>query len=332
VVELTGVTMDYHSGWGSSGQTARVVRAVDDVTLTAPAGSAIGLVGGTGSGKSTLAQIIFGMIKPTGGTVKVIGDETATLRGRALREHQRKVQIVPQDPYSSLDPRRRAADLVAEPLTLGLKRPTAGQRQRVSEVLDLVGIPESKRQQYPHQFSGGQRQRLAIARALAPRPELIVLDEPTSALDVSIRAQILNLLKELRQELAVTYFVISHDIASVAYLADWVAVMHLGRIVETATVKSIYEAPAHPYTQLLLSSVPTAAGSFLDGASGQRPQIAAAAVRPDQAACKYAPQCALRASLPETSRCLTERPVLRPVADGHLAACHFTADGAEDLS
>ncbi|HWB35649.1 MAG TPA: ABC transporter ATP-binding protein, partial [Rugosimonospora sp.] len=230
----------------------------------------------------------------------------------------------------SLDPRMRAADIVAEPLTLGLRSPTPQQRRRVDEVLDLVGIPAAKRQQYPHQVSGGQRQRLAIARALAPHPGLIVFDEPTSALDVSIRAQVLNLLKSLQDDHNTTYLVISHDIASVAYLAEWIAVMHLGRVVEVAPVKEIYATPAHPYTQLLLSSVPSESGSFLDAPPLLAPGTPAPPLPTGPTpGCKYVGRCPLYQRLGEPADCREERPLLRALGAGQQVACHHAESGRD---
>jgi oligopeptide/dipeptide ABC transporter ATP-binding protein len=324
VLALTGVTVDYQIG------RDRIVRALDDVTLSARAGESVGLVGGTGSGKSTMAQVIMGTVRPTGGMVRVIGADPGALRGRALREHQRRVQIVPQDPYSSLDPRMRVADIVGEPLTLGARSLSAAHRKRVDEVLDLVGIAAARSSQFPHQFSGGQRQRLAIARALAPRPGVIVFDEPTSALDVSIRAQILNLLKRLQGDHNTSYLVISHDIASVAHLTEWIAVMHLGRIVEVGPVKTIAAVPAHPYTRLLLASVPSASGSFLDAARLDAPGPSAA---PQPAGptpgCKYVSRCALHKRLGEPADCRDVRPLLRPAAAGQTVACHHAEEEGE---
>ncbi len=322
VLALTDVVVDYPAG------RDRIVRALDDVTLSARAGESVGLVGGTGSGKSTLAQVIMGTVRPTGGTVRVIGADPGALRGRRLREHQRRVQIVPQDPYSSLDPRMKVADIVGEPLTLGARKLPAAHRGRVDEVLDLVGIAPARSGQYPHQFSGGQRQRLAIARALAPRPGVIVFDEPTSALDVSIRAQILNLLKRLQGDHNTSYLVISHDIASVAHLTEWIAVMHLGRIVEAGPMKTITAVPAHPYTRLLLASVPSASGSFLDVARRDAPGPSAVPLPVGPTAgCKYISRCALHKRLGEPADCREARPMLRPVAAGQTVACHHAEEG-----
>jgi oligopeptide/dipeptide ABC transporter ATP-binding protein len=300
------------------------VHAVDGVTLSIERGRTLGLVGATGSGKSTVAHVVMGMVAPTSGEVIVAGRDLAHLRSGERLALQRLVQVVLQDPYSSLDPRMRVGDIIAEPLRVGGpggRRPgRAETRARVAELLELVGLRADRAARYPHQFSGGQRQRIAIARALAPRPRLIVLDEPTSALDVSVRAQILTLLKALQAQLGITYLVISHDLVTVAYLASEVAVMHLGRIIERGPVSALYRAPRHPYTLELLSSAPGASGSFL---RQPRPTGVSPADLPP-GACRYAYRCTLRTALGDPARCLEEDPGLDPVGPDHRAACHFS--------
>ena len=333
LVELKDVTVDFRAGGGFR-EPAKVVRAVDDVSLTIGGGETLGLVGGTGSGKSTLAHLVMGMVEPTKGSIVIAGIDPRTLSGRALRDHRRRVQVVLQDPYSSLDPRMRVEDLIAEPLTLGGRRSKAVQ-DRVNELLVLVGLPPAKATLYPHQFSGGQRQRIAIARALAPRPEIVVLDEPTSALDVSVRAQIINLLNDLQATLGVTYLVISHDLVTVATLASTVAVMYAGRIVELGPTKSIYNRPQHPYTLLLQQSAPDLEGNFL---KVKQPQVLAPRTegvwRADEG-CRYRSRCALYAFLDEPERCRIEEPALSDVAPDQAVACHFpdrTADLAVEMA
>ena len=312
------------SSWNRS--TTGVIRAVDDVSLAVAAGETLGLVGATGSGKSTIAQLILGMVWPTHGTVTVLGRDLRALRGAASRRHRRRIQVVLQDPYSSLDPRMRVGDIVAESL-IGdrLTTPKSILDGRVAELLRLVGLPARSVQQFPHQFSGGQRQRIAIARALAPNPDMILLDEPTSALDVSVRAQILNLLKDLQGTLGVTYLFISHDLTSVGYMASRVAVMYLGKIVESGPTTGIHEAPLHPYTWLLHASVPSRTGSFGHLTAFERTSDVAR--RPIGAVgCAYRTSCPLRAALGDPRRCTDETPALRRVVEGRFAACHFAED------
>jgi ABC-type glutathione transport system ATPase component len=265
LVRLREVSVHYRSRHGILRRLAEIV-AVDGVGLTIRRGETLGLVGGTGSGKSTIAQVVMGMIEPTAGSVEIAGRDLWKIDAGERLAIQRAVQVVMQDPYSSLDPRMTVGDIIAEPLTRGLRPRGAARREtdaRVAELLSLVGLSPNRAGSYPHQFSGGQRQRIAIARALAPRPKLIVLDEPTSALDVSVRAQILTLLKSLQADFGVTYLIISHDLVTVSYLASEVAVMHSGKIVETGEVRSLYRSPTHPYTIELLASSPSAGGGFL---------------------------------------------------------------------
>jgi peptide/nickel transport system ATP-binding protein len=313
-----------------TGLTRRVstIAAVDHISLTIPQGRSLGIVGATGSGKSTVAQVITGMLKATSGVVTVAGHDVSTTTGAERSALQRLVQVVMQDPYSSLDPRMKIGDIIAEPLTLG--RPVRGAKrrrveQRVTELLGMVGLAANSAARYPHQFSGGQRQRIAVARALAPSPKLIVLDEPTSALDVSVRAQILTLLKRLQDELDITYLVISHDLVTVAYLASEVAVMHRGRIIENGPTRAFYRHPRHPYTLELLASAPGAATSFLTNA---RPVGVAADSLPESA-CRYAYRCMLRTRLGDPQRCLDSDPELVAIGPGHRVACHFPDESAE---
>jgi len=228
--------------------------AVDGVSFTVQPGETLAIVGESGSGKSTVARIVLRLLDPNAGRVVLDGEDITRVKGRALRRVRPRMQIVFQDPYSSLDPRMTVRATVAEPLRVAGRRGEVGAR--VSEVLDLVGLGPELADRYPHELSGGQRQRVGIARALVLSPELLVLDEPVSALDSSVQAQILNLLVDLQRRLGLTYLFISHDLAVVRHVADRVAVMHLGRIVETAPTESLFAAPAHPYTQALLSASP----------------------------------------------------------------------------
>lgn len=324
LVEVDSVSVEYHTRRGALAHRRVAIQAVTDVDLTIERGQSLGLVGATGSGKSTIAKVIMGMVAPTNGAVRIDGKDLGETRGAERAALRRRVQVALQDPYASLDPRMKVSEIVAEPLTLGRPVFDRSRRKRISdrvdEVLHLVGIPTSKRESFPHQFSGGQRQRIAIARALAPEPDLIVLDEPTSALDVSVRAQILNLLKSLQAELGVTFVVISHDLVTVAYLASHVAVMHLGRVVEMGRTRDLYRAPRHPYTLELLASAPAADRNFLR-------ETTTSALSQDvlpATACPYAPRCALRVDLGEPERCLTEAPELVGDTSSHRARCHFS--------
>jgi len=227
------------------------IKAVDNVTLRVAKGETLGLVGESGCGKSTLAKMLLGLLAPSSGNVLLHGQE---IDPRQRRAHARQIQPIFQDPYSSLNPRRTVADIVGVPLRIHQVGSRAEQQRAVRETLDLVGMPERTHQQYPNQLSGGQRQRVAIARALVLRPDILVCDEPTSALDVSVQAQILNLLMDLKAEFGLTYFFISHDLGVVEHLVDRVAVMHRGAIVELGTREQIFARPEHPYTRALLAS------------------------------------------------------------------------------
>ena len=238
-------------------KTVDHVHAVDGVSFDLHAGETLGVVGESGCGKSTLAQVLMRLVPPTSGSVTFDGEDLFAKTGAALRAWRRDMQIVLQDPYTSLNPRHTVGDIVGEPFDIHpAVAPKGDRRRRVQELLELVGLNPEHIRRYPHQFSGGQRQRIGIARALALRPRVIVCDEPVSALDVSIQAQVMNLLAELQAELGLSYVFIAHDLGVVRHLSDRVAVMYLGKIVETGTVAEIYERPSHPYTQALLSAVP----------------------------------------------------------------------------
>jgi oligopeptide transport system ATP-binding protein len=233
------------------------VRAVDGVNIQLRRGETLGIVGESGCGKSTLAKLLVGLEKPTSGEVTVRGENMARLTGHNLRRARRNIQMVLQDPYTSLNPRMTVGDIIGEPFEIHPDAvPREGRARAVQELLDLVGLNPDHINRYPHQFSGGQRQRIGIARALALRPEIIVCDEPVSALDVSIQAQVINLLERLQRELGLSYVFIAHDLSVVRHISDRVAVMYLGKIVETGYHMAIYEQPTHPYTQALLSAVP----------------------------------------------------------------------------
>jgi oligopeptide/dipeptide ABC transporter ATP-binding protein len=232
------------------------VRAVDDVSLSVQPGTTLGLVGESGSGKSTLARVVLRLIDPTAGSIVVNGKDITSLRGPALRRHRESMQMVFQDPYSSLDPKQSIADIVGEPLAIHMSMSRSQRDQRVMELLAQVGLGSQVLSRQPHEFSGGQRQRIAIARALALEPRLLVCDEPVSALDVSTQSQVINLLTELQDELGVAYLFIAHDLSVVRHISDRIAVMYLGQIVEEGDADEVYERPTHPYTAALLTSIP----------------------------------------------------------------------------
>lgn len=251
LVRIEGLQTHFDAGNGRG-----TVHAVDGVSLTVRRGEALGLVGESGSGKSTLARTVIRLETPTSGRVIFDGTDISTLSSRALRPFRQRVQMIFQDPYASLNPRMRVGDIVGEPLIVHERMGRAAARRQAEILLERVGLPQGSAKKYPHEFSGGQRQRVGIARALVVRPDLIVADEPVSALDVSIRAQLLNLLKDLQHEFNLSYLFISHDLGVVRYVCDRVAVMYLGQVVEEGICEAVFTNPKHPYTQALISAIP----------------------------------------------------------------------------
>jgi peptide/nickel transport system ATP-binding protein len=299
------------------------VKAVDGVDLDVVRGTTFGLVGESGCGKSTLGRAILRLVEPTAGVVKLDGVDIASLKGEALRSARQRMQMVFQDPMSSLDPRQSIQSIISEPLRAhGLGGDKAALQARVRELLDIVGLPTNAGSRYPHEFSGGQRQRIGIARAIAVNPELVIADEPVSALDVSIQAQVLNLLEELQDELGLTYLVIAHDLAVVRHIADNVGVMYLGVLVETASSDELYARPLHPYTISLMSAVPIPDPVIED--SRQRILLTGDLPSPANppAGCRFHTRCPFR----QETRCDEERPALREILPGHHVACHYAED------
>ena len=295
------------------------VSAVADVSFGIPAGSTFGLVGESGCGKTTVGRLIVGLEKPSGGSIVLGGRDLASLSRRQRRRQARAVQLMFQDSYASMDPRMRVGTILREPLVIQRDGSRASQARRVNAMLDEVGLPAVAAERYPHEFSGGQRQRLGLARALMLRPSMIVADEPVSALDVSIQAQILNLMLDLQRDYGLTYLFISHDLSVVRYMSDTIGVMYLGKLVEVGPAADVYAAPVHPYTRGLIDTVPVADPTLErakehQGVQGELPS----AVAPPSG-CRFRTRCP-RAQ----DRCAAEEPPLRPfTAEGHLAACHF---------
>jgi oligopeptide transport system ATP-binding protein len=292
------------------------IKAVDGVHVQVAEGEALGIVGESGSGKTTLAKLFLLLERPTAGSLRFDGKEVRAFSRDDLRHYRRSIQAVFQDPYSSLNPRMRVEDIVAEPLPPedGLSR--AVIRQRVAEVIELVGLSRDSLALYPHEFSGGQRQRIAIARALVTYPKFIILDEPVSALDVSIRAQILNLLKGLQERLRLAYVMIAHDLAAARYLSTHLAVMYAGQVVEAGPCDEVYTAPLHPYTQALLS----AALPLHPALKRQRIVLSGEVPNPlnPPSGCRFHPRCPK--AMPQ---CQTQEPVWKAISSGHFTACHL---------
>ncbi len=302
-------------------QSARTVRAVDGVTFALAPGETLGVAGESGSGKSTVARALVQIHRPTAGTMTVAGADAVGLRRGELRAYRRRMQMVYQDPYDSLDPRMNVLDAIGEGLSVrGVAR--AQHRAQAGELLERVNLPATLLSRYPAQLSGGQRQRVSIARALAVRPEVIICDEAVAALDVSIRAQILNLLKDIQADSGISYLFISHDLSTLRFLADRVAIMYLGRIVEHGTSAQVFGDPQHPYTRALIAAVPEVS------ATRAGPRQALSGEPPDPAAppsgCPFHPRCPL-----VREECRVVRPKLLRKAGGQVAACHVAADAAE---
>ena len=328
LLEVRGLKVHFPVAGGFLRQRASTpVRAVDGIDFAVARGETVGLVGESGCGKSTAGRAIVRLNRPTAGSIRFDGQELVGLAGETLRGLRRRLQMIFQDPYASLNPRMTVAAILREPLDIHGIGTTRERRDRVRELLELVGLPQAG-DRLPHQFSGGQRQRIGIARALALGPDLIVADEPISALDVSIQAQILNLLARLRRELKLTLLFIAHDLAAVRHISDRVLVMYLGRIVEEAPADDLYARPLHPYTVALLSAVPVPDPAVEE--TRQRIVLTGDVPSPANppAGCRFHTRCWLREKLGRPDECTTSDPAARQLGDGHRVACHF----AEQLS
>jgi oligopeptide transport system ATP-binding protein len=319
LLEVRDLVKHYPVSAGLLGRQIGLVRAVDGVSFTIRRGETLGLVGESGCGKTTTGRCILQLERPTSGSVRFEGQELTTLPPAALRTVRRRIQVIFQDPYSSLNPRMTVGQIVGEPLAVhGLVKEPADRAARVQELLRQVGLLPQHGRRYPHELSGGQRQRVGIARALSLEPSLIICDEPVSALDVSIQAQIINLLEDLRRELGLTYLFVAHDLSVVRHISDRVAVMYLGRIVELADRQTLYEGPRHPYTKALLSAVPIP--DPVVEASRERVVLGGEVPSPlhPPRGCAFHPRCPIA-----VDECQRTRPELREITPAQRAACHL---------
>ena len=306
---------------GILGRATNEVKAVDDVSFSISHGETLGIVGESGCGKSTLARLVTRLIEPTSGDVLMDGESIIGLSGKDLRVARRKMQMIFQDPYASLNPRHSVGQIISAPLEVQRITPSQGVKTRVQELMEMVGLNPEHYNRYPHEFSGGQRQRIGIARALVLDPVLLVADEPVSALDVSIQAQILNLLESLQEDLGLTYMFIAHDLSVVRHIADNVAVMYLGKVMEVGGASSVYTSPRHPYTTALLSAVPVADPSRR-GREGRIRLVGDVPSPVDPpSGCRFRTRC-----WKATELCASQEPVLTEVSVGHSVACHHPMD------
>jgi oligopeptide/dipeptide ABC transporter ATP-binding protein len=321
LLEVEGLKKHFPIRKGFFSRVSGQVYAVDGVSFSIGRGETLGLVGESGCGKSTVGRTLLRLMEPTGGTIKVAGQDITSLPPQDLLPYRRRMQMIYQDPYASLNPRMSAGEIVGEPLIVHEIGTPEERKQRVAALFERVGLRPEAINSYPHEFSGGQRQRIGIARALALNPELIVGDEPVSALDVSIQAQIINLLMDLQDEFKLSYLFVAHDLAVVEHISHRVAVMYLGRIVEMTDKRSLFEMPLHPYSEALLSAVPIPKSS---ARSRKRVILTGDVPSPinPPAGCHFHTRCPY--AMP---RCRTEAPALREVTAGHLAACHLHDGG-----
>lgn len=314
LIDIQKLNKKYTLVSGMLNSKSRVVHAVNDVNLQILSGETLGLVGESGCGKSTLARLIVKLEKPSSGFISFKGEDIDSYEKESLKAYRRNVQLIFQDPYSSLNPRKSAASIIKEPLIIHRVGNSDMRQKSVLELMAKVGLNAEQANRYPHEFSGGQRQRIGIARALILNPQLIIADEPVSALDVSIQAQILNLLKDLKQDFGLTYLFISHDLNVIRHMADRIAVMYLGQIVELAENKDIYNSPLHPYTQLLLSAVPTCNPQK----KRKKVKIKGEARSEGLRGCNFQNRCPYKLPV-----CENKQPVLTEIENKRFCACHL---------
>ena len=316
VLEVAGLSKHFPVRKGLLRRTVGHVYAVDDVSFTIGAGETLGLVGESGCGKTTVGRVILRLIEPTAGTIRLDGRDVTRLGKLDMRPFRREMQIIFQDPFSSLNPRKRAGDIVGEPLKVHGVLAKGARRERVAALFERVGLRRAQMDNFPHQFSGGQRQRIGVARALALNPKLIIGDEPVSALDVSIQAQVINLLMDLQRDLKLSYLFISHNLAVVEHISHRIAVMYLGRIVEYTDKTTLFTRPLHPYTEALLAAVPVPDPAI------KRTRLVVQGDVPSPL--NPPPGCRFHTRCPYAeARCKVEVPLLREVEPGHHVACHL---------
>lgn len=317
LLDVRGLKKYFPASKSLLGRPQKVLKAVDDVSFHIHKGETFGLVGESGCGKSTTGRSIVRLYDVTDGEVLFDGQNIATMNEKQLKPFRKRMQTIFQDPYSSLNPGMNVTQLISEPMAIHGVVNRKDQRNMVLSLLEKVGLKPEHAERYPHEFSGGQRQRISIARALSVRPEFILCDEPISALDVSVQAQVVNMLEDLQEEYGLTYLFIAHDLSMVRHISDRIGVMYLGKLVEVAPSDELYNHPAHPYTQALLSAIPVPdpkqAGSAISMLQGDLPSPLA-----DMQGCKFASRCPFA-----TERCRQEEPKWREISSGHYAACHL---------